>query len=212
VVILCLPPWRVVKNNYFSRKELEYLDNEDQLREVYNAYVELHRHTSLPVIIYDYTRHDLMKKVNAVFNMCDLTFQHRTAVHSGGNIHASVLLVGDQFGNPKPGDCEYQWPFASLVNSGCSAWLTEQLEIGNISENQLCWVNANELTDKMTDADLLRDKHVIALGNAADLKLTAMGVRHGMVAHPQFHKRFHHGEFYPLLKVIHNYLKMEVTQ
>jgi thymidylate kinase len=210
VIMLCLPPWRVVRDNYLKRQNLEYLENEDQLRLVYNEYEELWKHTSLPIIRYDYTRHDLQKKLDLVFQM--KVTHHRTEVHSAGNLNAPILLVGDTFGAMKPGDCEYQWPFGSLVDVGCSSWMTYKLIEGGILENELCWVNADELTSQQVDADLLHGKKVIALGTNADLKLVMMGVDHQTVAHPQFHKRFEHDKPYALIALIQDILKQEVLR
>lgn len=53
-VVLCLPPWDVVKANYLSRQEIEALANVDQLRGVYDAYACME--TELPVLYWDYTQ------------------------------------------------------------------------------------------------------------------------------------------------------------
>jgi hypothetical protein len=133
-------------------------------------------------------------------------------VHSAGNLNAPILLVGDKFSAQKSGDCEYQWPFGSLVDAGCSSWITHKLIEGNISEDELCWVNADELTTSSVDYDLLHNKTIITLGTLAYLKLSEMGVVHLRVEHPRWHKRFQHDKPYALVTIIQDILKREVTQ
>lgn len=52
VVILCDPGLEVCLNNYRTRKNLEMLDNEDQLAAVHKAYYEID--TTLPFAVYNY--------------------------------------------------------------------------------------------------------------------------------------------------------------
>lgn len=52
VVVMCRPPVDVCLANYTSRKEIEMLENEEQLSLVWHLYGTVR--TSLPVVVYDY--------------------------------------------------------------------------------------------------------------------------------------------------------------
>ena len=201
VVVLCLPPWETVKANYLKRRSEEYLKNEHQLASVYEQYERLSEIADLPVMSYDYTTGAglqlMMQESDA---RC-----HSLEMNSGGSLAAKILLVGDAFGNKRDGDPLGQWPFSSFHKMGCSRWLTEQLIDQGIRENELCWVNASELTPTNV-SDIVMGKHVIALGTKAADRLDALHVGYASVNHPQFHKRFHLREDYPLIQEIITHL------
>ncbi len=193
VVVRCQPPWETVKANYLSRKHLEMLENEQQLRKVYQLYERLE--TDLPTFRYDYTRSEhvgsgtLSAQWTAHRTLC-----HPLGLSTAGNWEASTILVGDDFGEVKEQDPLYQWPFASFTGLGCSRWLTEHLMSINKSEHDLLWVNAKQL-DVWFGA---KGATVYALGEVAVERLAALDVACQKVPHPQFHKRFHSTEPYPL--------------
>ncbi len=62
IVVLCLPPWDEVREKWQARKGLnmnnEMLERITQLLAVYDGYEKLSWNTSLPVVVYDYTRHN----------------------------------------------------------------------------------------------------------------------------------------------------------
>ena len=201
-VVLCLPPWETVKANYLRRQHGEYLKTVDQLRVVYEEYTKLSTRTDLPVMIYDYTVQPRLSMVRTDYKSC-----HRLDMNSGGSLKAKVLLVGDTFGNKHDGDPLAVWPFSSFHSGGCSRWLTEQLMMCNISEKDLCWVNADELTTENV-ADIVMGKMVIALGLNADKQLDALHVGHEVIDHPQYHKRFHTHEPYTLIDLITTHYRL----
>ena len=200
VLVLCLPPYEVVKEKWLERKGEEYLEKEAQLRKVYDGYVELPNVAALPIVLYDYTRHDMRTLDKAVIEA--RTGIHREAgVHSGGNLRARVVLVGDKFSDLKDDDCNWRLPFASFSRQGVSHWLTEQLAEIGYTEDMVLWVNADE------PLAWLRDRHnelVVALGQEADKKLTQYEIHHATVDHPQYHKRFraHDADRYELLDLL----------
>lgn len=200
VVVLCDPGWERVVTNWRRRKGegKEYLDTPQQLRDVYVSYDVLC--TDLRLVSYDYTTPplDLLGMLKPFSGL------HQTHVRSAGRWGAPVLLVGDSFGKSKAEDHEYQWPFASFSNSGCSRWLTEKLDAGGlgIGEHNLMWVNADqELTWLPGYLNYVNPK-VIALGEVASTRLKAMGVLHLKARHPQYWKRFGLGRKYPLLNLL----------
>lgn len=65
VVVLCDPGLEVCLSNYRSRKNIEMLDNEDQLIAVHKAYLAIQ--TTLPFGIYNYrTSGDITQFINEV--------------------------------------------------------------------------------------------------------------------------------------------------
>lgn len=116
--------------------------------------------------------------------------------HPGG----STLLVGEQV-NGSPGTLD--WPFTGWA--GSSRWLAEQLTSWGVPERNLYWVNAVTPSGEQLSPAFLADlqpRRVIALGKVAESWCLA---HHGqeiisfsVVDHPQFWKRFHAKEPYPL--------------
>lgn len=208
-VILALPSAETCLQNYRARKELEYLDNEQQLLGVYNHYLTLQ--TALPVFKYNFKDdqpNDIIHAKRTTPHLLD----HRTA----GNLDAKVLIVGDKFAERKNEDPWYQWPFGSFSNIGCSRWLTDHLEHHGIGEEQLLWVNADEL-EKFCQTPQPASRHVIALGAEAAQQVaecmpakTAAKMR--MFSHPQHHKRFVSSKPYGLGPTIKQLLSGEDVQ
>jgi thymidylate kinase len=203
-VVLCLPPLEVVLRTYRERRQLELLDNEKQLTEVYELYNRLESQTDLEVLRFDYTKDAVIDLVRrGTLSGVTLSTSH----HGAGNLLARIVLVGDEFGERQDGDTLYQWPFAALTRLGCSTWLTDQLVEADIPESELLWVNSDELEafneDLVIDNDdRLHYPHVFALGQKAHERLTALDIHHVTVDHPQHAKRFHHHEPYPLIGLI----------
>jgi len=207
VVVLCLPPWEAVRQKWAERKGLdpkaEMLENEDQLRAVWDGYNNLQ--TELPVIRYDYTQHAsgslwssrLMGEVNRIGSRC-----HEWTAKTVGNLHSKVILVGDKPSELTDYDSLTQWPFCSFSNQGSSLWLTKQLENAGIPESDLMWVNQSS---GLSWIERVYNRPVIALGSEAALRLTQLrSIRTVVheVPHPQHHKRFRSSEEYPLIPLL----------
>ena len=193
IVVVCSPPWEVCRSNYASRKHIEYLENEQQLKVVYDHFAA--GVATFPFTFpYDYTRDSALSP--AALDRCRFT-RHPLAVRSAGNWLAPIVLVGEKFAEPKEHDPFYQWPFASFSDRGCSRWLTRRLDVVGVQEYQLLWVNADQ------DLELISPtRDYYALGDMAAKRLTELGVPFQGVPHPQAWKRFHHGEAYPLTQLL----------
>lgn len=196
VLILCDPGWESVRANWSVRKELghEYLDNSNQLRQVYEGFDEPTRMPSVfrsTVIDYNTepTKLPLMQVIDSTNGL------HDVDALSAGNLNARTVLVGDSFASWKPGDHTYRWPFASWSDAGCSRWFTNQLDSRRLKENELFWVNA----DQPFNWKELRSRKIFALGRVASKRLEAEGLEHSSELHPQFWKRFGFHLTYPLL-------------
>jgi thymidylate kinase len=205
VVVLCLPPWEKVKEQWLKRKnadsEAEYLDKIEQLEQVYKGYAELR--TELPVVRYDYTLHG-----NQLTQLKDEVARAAMRLHKTvgtvGNLDAKVILVGDKPSDHTDQDVMMQWPFCSFSTKGSSRWLTSLLDDHGIRESDLLWVNASSGLYQIKD---LYARTVIALGQTASQSLQGPQIPHLVVKHPQAHKRFHSSEPYELMDLITASLK-----
>lgn len=199
VVVRCQPSWETVKANYLSRKHIEMLDNDGQLKTVYDLYAE--QATDLPELVYDYTKEDLLTIPKLVNDVERRRFvRHPLDAASAGNWEAKVVLVGEAFAERKDCDAFYQWPFGSFSGEGCSQWLTDQLDLIEVGEDDLLWVNADQ--DLSMLYDLSPDQKIIALGDAAYSQLYRLKITASTVSHPQAWKRFNNKQRYPLLDLI----------
>ena len=199
VVVRCQPEWETVKANYLSRKHIEMLDNEHQLKTVYDLYAE--QPTDLPEVMYDYTKDDDLFQIPKMANMIeDKRFpRHPLNLASGGNWDGEFVLVGQSFAERKDNDAFYQWPFASFSGEGCSQWLTDQLDSIEVGEDQILWLNADQDLSILYDLNATK---IVALGNEAYEQLYRLKIKAEVVPHPQSWKRFNAKQPYPLLRII----------
>jgi hypothetical protein len=204
-VVACVPPWERIRDNFIARKGDEYLDHVSQLQLVYDYYAN-ENFTSLPVV----WTNPLSEHADAFSQwLQDEMTTERSIPHSlhhqtSGNVRGKVLLVGEKFSDVPEGQPLYQSPFSGLTGLGCSLWLARQLEDAGISERNLTWVNADQLSPHIKDYSV----SVVALGGAAAKALTELG-RHNyeFVQHPSHWKRFRHKELYELIPVLQSLIK-----
>jgi len=194
VVVLCDPGYEVVRSNYEARKGIELLKNASQLLQVYQTYTTLT--TDLVVLPYDYTRGAPVGELDLDMNRDPC---HPLHVQSAGNWHADTVIVGEAFGEVKDTDLLYQWPFASFSGEGCSRWLAGQLDKIEKSERDLLWLNVGQDLSVLYD---LPDANIFALGEKAYTTLYAHKIIARAVEHPQYWKRFCHGQKYPLIDLL----------
>ena len=202
VVVLCLPPWEAVKTKWLERKkadsEAEYLDKIEQLKIVYDRYVDLQHATDLPVVVYDYTRHG--NQLNQLRRLIEL---QRPATHKGGtmvgNLDAKCIIVGEKPSDHTDYDAIKQFPFCSFSPSGSSRWLTQKLSAAGIHEMELLWLNADDGAYQLKD---LWRRPTFALGDAAAKALDMAGTPYIKVAHPAHHMRFSSSKPYELIDLI----------
>lgn len=198
VVVKCQPAWGTVKTNYLSRKHMEMLDNGHQLKTVYDLYAE--QATDLPLLDYDYTKGDLFEDAKLAITIEGLRMrQHPLDLASAGNWDGRVVLIGEAFAERKDCDAFYQWPFASFSGEGCSQWLAEKLDLAEVGEDQILWLNSDQDLSVLHD---LSPERIITLGTEAYQQLYRLKIRAATVQHPQSWKRFKHGQRYPLLDLI----------
>ena len=155
VVVRCQPEWEVVKHNFINADREEYLDNVDQLRVVYNLYVD--QKTDLPSVVYDYTMNDSPAH-NISF--MDMLQDYRMPLHpvdgyTAGNIKAKIALVVSK-DNHYDGGNFYQWPGCHHINTAIVG--------SDTHEYDLLWLGVNDVHHIY---DLHGDTRVIPVGNEA---------------------------------------------
>lgn len=206
VVVLCLPPFEAVAEQWKKRQADgdEYLEKLEQLEMVYEDYEQLHRQTDLPVVRYDYTADDGQPLDNydrfrTRLHTCAL--QIRTV----GNWQAPIVMVGDAPSEPSNQDLFWQAPLSSFSAQGCSRWLTDLLEEHGLPETAFLWMNS-ENQDLSFLVGRPETRLVVALGENASERLTKEGVAHQKVHHPQYAKRFKGDQSYDLINHIKEHL------
>ena len=67
-VVICLPPWRTVLNNWLKNQENEYVDTPGKLRKIYGGYYRLLR-SERSYMAFDYTRQNVATYAKALCEM-----------------------------------------------------------------------------------------------------------------------------------------------
>lgn len=206
IVVVPDTPFVMCEESYRKRKGLEYLDNIDQLRLVWQEYERLHEWTHLPVL--------RVSRRESVKNLLEIIEEHRPKLNQGPGVgnwdpDQVTLLVGEATSDAHNADLPFIAP--SLKQDNCSAWLVTELEKHNIKESELYWINAKNRDGGSTSPDFLeklRPARVIALGSVAAAwchKIARVGgaeVALFELPHPQHWKRFHHHEPYALFDIL----------
>ena len=98
---------------------------------------------------------------------------------------ADYLFVGDAVNPVWP---RLRWPFYEHAN--CSLYLAQVLHELNFDESRAMWTNVNCDEQHVTQILEAKPLKVIAMGALADRSLNKLGVKHVLVNHPQFARRF----------------------
>jgi hypothetical protein len=115
---------------------------------------------------------------------------------------AVTLLVGERPNVARTGELKHRIPLVTFAGTGCAIWLAQQLEDAGVPESILYWINAYDAVGVPTDAAFLDDlqpHRVIAMGKLAERWCTDHASKFETVPHPQYWKRFHGNQRYPLL-------------
>jgi len=169
VLVRAQPELDVCITNFLSRKDMEYLDNTQQLTNVYDRYERLvvDRQTDLPVVHYDYKQHSIG---NVWGRIIDASTPNKAA--GGGSFaKGNILMLCDKGPRTNVRASAAVVPFINFLdNDGPSRMLAETLEREGIPESQLYWINTQSHLGKPTDSNftyLLEPSKVFALGNNA---------------------------------------------
>jgi hypothetical protein len=114
-----------------------------------------------------------------------------------------ILLVGDRHGpSIQPYKVDMNIAFCDMAKAGSSHWLSAQLDLMDIPESRLYWINAYDSVGAATHSDFVGRLYpitVLSLGDNAKRWCDTNHIRHEPFTHPQYHKRFHSKEPYPLI-------------
>lgn len=203
VVVVCYPGLGACVEAWRARREREMLDDEEQLAEVARRFVDpylpagWHNDGSVPWTVHNYQHESPAALVERLRPL-------RPPLNAGPGVGwfrpGNVLVVAE-----KPSEGEGAGlPFVS--SHGCSRWLNEKLAERWVREEHLYWVNARHADDVATAPDFLEDlepSSVVALGAvAAEWCEEVARVPYERFDHPQYHKRFHHHDPYPLISYL----------
>lgn len=167
VVIRCQPDIDTCIDTFKRRMDVEYLDNIEQLRAVYDGYEAMFMHTSLPVIHYDY-EHNALEDLLVL--LMGKSIQNP---FSGGGAFAegNILMLCDRGPRTNVRPSAAVVPFINFLdNDGPSRMLVDTLEREGIPESKLYWINTQTYQGTPTDAGFiqkLKPSKVFALGNNA---------------------------------------------
>ena len=185
VVVLCLPALKTALQAFLSGRE-EMMQSADQLRRVYGGYLDEFK-TELPVITYDWEN-------NSYENLYHLLNRARSPA-------PRVVLLSDRANVRTHAQDIFQVPFVSFIGTGCSEWLSRQLDEAEIPEKYLMWLNAYSSSgDPLEASTLPAGVPVFALGRNASKWCVDNQIAHRYFNHPQAHKRFASHEPYALIK------------
>jgi hypothetical protein len=188
-VYLCLPPVETCLATFRSRRGVEYLQKEEQLREVWRGFANAHADgdlTNLPTVLRDYTSRKPIQVPRP-------TYPHDVEARSAGFLDAPVVIVGEGFAERRDFDPLFQAPFVAFDHAGCSAWLTWELIKAGVPERALLWVNADDpQLDRVIEADIKKRRLIVTLGAKAHARIAGNWSRVQMLSsvHPQAAKRF----------------------
>lgn len=198
LVVMPVVPFETILASFGEKPELP---KKEQLHAIYRSYFNRGPAalTNLPVLELNRANIDVM------LEMIDHVSHERTIPHplpwqTAGwlGMGTSCLLVGDRAAEPKKGyDLpDFQWPFGSFSCQGCSIWLSDQLAAYDVPERRLFWANADDPHIHSIVSEPWRDR--VALGNTAELIVGLSSDSFVKCPHPQYWKRFHSDELYPL--------------
>lgn len=167
VVIHCQPDLSLCVDTFTSRQEIEYLDNTDQLVQVYEAYETLPQRTCLPVVHYDYEKDHVEEILEKV---AQRSMQNKA---SGGGAfkEGNILMLCDKGPRTNMKSSAAIVPFINFLdNDGPSRMLAETLEREGVPESDVYWINTQDYLGVPTSAKFIKDlkpRKIFALGNNA---------------------------------------------
>jgi len=200
VVIHCQPHFDICAKAFIARKGDEYLDNLEQLRQVYNEYETLGIRTELPVVQYDYEMDsfdDLLKKVR------QKTIQNGAG--GGGCFKEGVILMLCDRGpktNIRPTAAVV--PFINFLDDdGPSRMLANTFAQEGIPESDIYWMNTQTHDGKFTNPEFiqrLKPRLIFALGNNAYSWAYQNGIRAIKLPPPLYHMQNYPNQPYHIVE------------
>lgn len=155
VVVMCMPEFQTISNNWSVREEIEMLDDLNQLRFVYDEYQKVT--TSLPSFKYDYTSEDFFD--SRMINPYRM-HNHPLNVKASGNLYAKKVVLADWSYDQDDCDSFKSWPMCQISDHGCREY--DDLADRNTSpedfvnhmnrkQDDILWVDCNQSLDFIDD-------------------------------------------------------------
>ena len=199
-VIIALPPWLVVRDEFKRRLNDEMFHHgnwENDLSKQYALFDTIHTH--LHVTWWDYTYdHPQTVRENALTNR-----PPRNIGPGVGDFREGGVLILGERPNPRPAGQFVELGLPFIARTGCSPWLANVMDEENIAEQGLYWINVmnrlGKFVNPTTWIDVLKPKYVIALGSTAHAWAESNGLNAENFEHPAHWKRFHFYKAYPLV-------------
>lgn len=192
------PPYDVIRRNIINRGVETELDR--QATERFSETCELFRYAVLACGLPTY---HITQRMHGENNVAEIIAHarrlERTATvlepfttYVGGQL-IETLLVGDVRGtvrNPVHGLSPAFVPYPDTSGHFLMSALLEAVypNVGVINAN-----DTDDIVDALDVIDFTGPRQVVALGAKAHNRLNVLGIEHGVVPHPQFIRRFHHG-------------------
>ncbi len=195
VIVLCQPSFEVCAKAFNSGRE-EMLDNEAQLRTVYDLY-RGPLDTCLPTVKYDYTQDKYQ----------DLLLQVQRAVFSRRE-NIKITLVCSGANTKSEAQAEASVPYVAFNKDGTAFWLANLLEAAGISESSLHWLNAYDgYGGEAYPEQAKSETKVVALGPYAANWCANNGLSYDIVPLPWTHLKWYPTVEYPLIKLLKGLLE-----
>lgn len=186
--------------NVLKGKRVEMYDS--GMDRVYDGYTKLYNELMVQREAVD--RYDFFEQGQDLDRACqdiiELTEDHRALIPrvindnsfmniTGDVIHSRYVFVGDELKHKTRREL---WPFFEY--SASNLFLAQTLENMGVLESDLMFINAKHPRQDETD-DMLSflwgmEKKFIALGSKASEHLLKLGIRHRLIVHPQYYRRF----------------------
>jgi hypothetical protein len=162
------------------------LKDATQLKAVYDRY-EYPLDTDIPIIKYDYT----VDTIEGLLFKADLLSQRD--IRATIVCESSYMQSEDQVGVP----------YVSFGANNTADWLAEQLEMAEIPEDALKWINAyDSFGNEASPEDVVLGSTVITLGKKAEEWCTKHGIWHEAAPAPIVHKKHYFEQPYRLITLL----------
>ena len=195
VRVMCLPSYPETERRFLGRGD-DLIDVAD-LEELWTRYHGLlHRFGYWQVT----GSEDVGDLVRTLYReaMASTERMFSPALWSGGTYIGSnrpdVLFVGDERGNGPKGRPDLRRPFTPTLRGSSSEYLLSSLLTAGLRDRVGIVNSREERVDLASLWKSLLHPPVVALGNKASDRLTAIGLQHRKVYHPQYMRRFRHGD------------------
>lgn len=175
IYVFCQPPIHNVIETFKSRIDDEYLDNENQLRSVYNKYDEFFRtKTGLNYIKYDYTTDkddDVVDRIAELSCSLGFTFDTVSSNNATGADNPLVTVLIDDLEDWQMYDSFARFAGCSLSPQSMTMSIAYEIARRNIPDHRIRWAVLSDVdTTKIT-------YHVMTVGSQSEKLIKKMTLK-----------------------------------